>query len=86
MATIPSESLPPRYLASSLGLVMGLGEIIGGVSAPTLAGMASDAYGLQASMLIMGGCAVVGGVLALFLKETAPVKVGAGAVPQPVPG
>ena len=86
MATIPSESLPSRYLASSLGLVMGLGEIIGGVSAPTLAGMASDAYGLQASMLIMGGCALVGGVLALFLKETAPVKVGAGAVPQPVPG
>ena len=41
MATIPAETLPLRYLASATGLVVGLGEIIGGVSAPTVAGRAA---------------------------------------------
>ncbi len=45
MATIPSETVPPHQLATVLGLTMGLGEIIGGVFAPTLAGSAADAYG-----------------------------------------
>lgn len=76
MATIPSETLPARYIATSAGLVMGLGELIGGVSAPSLAGMAADYFGgLQVTMFIMGGCAVVGALLCLFLVETAPVKV-----------
>ena len=77
MGTIPSETIPARYVATSLGLVMGLGEIVGGTTAPTLAGRAADVYGLQAPMFIAAGCALVATVLALFLKETAPVKVGA---------
>ncbi len=76
MGTIPSETLPSRYLATSLGLVVGLGEIIGGVLSPTLAGRAADLYGLQATLLIMGACAVVASLLSLFIKETAPIKVG----------
>lgn len=75
MATIPAETLPPRYIATALGLVMGLGELIGGVSAPSLAGMAADHYGLQVTMLIMGGCAVGGALLSLLLIETAPAKL-----------
>ncbi len=75
MATIPAETLPPRYIATALGLVMGLGELIGGVSAPSLAGMAADHYGLQVTMLIMGGCAVAGALLSLLLVETAPAKL-----------
>jgi MFS family permease len=77
MATIPSETIPARYLATSLGIVMGLGEFIGGTSAPTLAGRAADHYGLQAPMFIAAGCAAVATVLTLFLKETAPIKVAA---------
>lgn len=75
MATIPSETIPVRYIATSLGLVMGIGELIGGVTGPYLAGVAADRYGLQAPMLIATGCTAVATVLALFLKETAPVKV-----------
>jgi hypothetical protein len=51
---------------------MGIGEILGGVAGPTLAGMAADRHGLAAPIIIMIGCALVGTVLALFLKETAP--------------
>jgi MFS family permease len=72
MGTIPSETIPPRMVATGLGLVMGIGEILGGVFSPTLAGMAADRHGAAAPLVIQGACALVGTVLALFLKETAP--------------
>jgi len=79
MATIPAETLPLRYLASATGLVVGLGEIIGGVLSPTLAGRAADLYGLQAPLYIQAGCALLAAVIALGLKETAPVRAARAA-------
>ncbi len=75
MGTVPSETIPARYVATSLGMVVGLGEILGGVSAPAIAGHAADLYGLQAPVMIMAACAIVGTVLALFLRETAPIRL-----------
>ena len=75
MGTIPSETIPTRYVATSLGLVMGLGEILGGVSAPWAAGWAADRYGLRAPIMIEAGCAILGTLLALFLRETAPARL-----------
>ena len=72
MATIPSESVAPHLRASALGLCMGTGELLGGVGAPFLAGLAADHAGLNAPLWIMVGLAVVGGLLALGLHETAP--------------
>jgi fucose permease len=78
MATIPSETIPSRYVATTLGLVMGLGELIGGGLVPWLAGRAADHYGnLAVTMWIASGLAVVATVLTFFLVETAPVKVAA---------
>jgi len=74
MGTVPSETIPARYVATSLGIVVGLGEVLGGVSAPAIAGRAADHYGLQAPLVIMMVCAVVGTLLALFLRETAPIR------------
>lgn len=76
MSTIPSESIPASFVATSVGMVVGLGEVLGGVSGPALAGWAADIYGLSAPLVIQGACAIIGMVLALFLTETAPVKVG----------
>ena len=75
MGTVPSETIPARYVATSLGMTVGLGEILGGVSAPAIAGRAADHYGLQAPVIIMAVCAIVGAVLALFLRETAPIRL-----------
>lgn len=72
MATVPSESVPPHHVATALGLCMGTGEIVGGVLAPSLAGMAADAHGLAAPLWIMTGLTLVGAALALGLHETAP--------------
>jgi MFS family permease len=76
MGTIPSETIPARYIATSLGLVMGLGELLGGVLTPIGAGWAADRYGLRAPVYIEAACALIATVLALFLQETAPAKLG----------
>jgi len=79
MATIPSETIPARYVATAVGLSVGIGEVLGGVSAPAVAGSAADAFGLSAPLLIQAGCALLGALLALALKETAPRRLAAPA-------
>jgi MFS family permease len=75
MATIPSETLPARYLATATGITMGLGEVIGGVFSPTLAGWANDHFHTpNAALWILAGLAVLAGLLGMGLDETAPGK------------
>jgi sugar phosphate permease len=64
-----------------MGIVVGVGEILGGVIGPSLAGWLADntVLKLQAPMLVMTVCALIAGFLSLFLKETAPAKVGTPA-------
>jgi MFS transporter, ACS family, hexuronate transporter len=72
MGTVPSESVAPHHMATALGICMGTGEILGGVLAPSLAGSVADRVGLQAPLWMMFGVTVVGALLALGLRETAP--------------
>ena len=83
MGTIPSETIPARYVATSLGMVMGLGEVLGGVSGPAIAGWAADQYGLRAPIVMMVLCAILGAALALFLRETAPARLRQPLVASP---
>ena len=76
MATVPTESVSPRQVATAMGIVMGLGEVLGGVFGPSLAGGLSDVYGLAAPCWTLVVLAVLGFVAALFLRETAPRIVG----------
>jgi MFS family permease len=75
LATIPSETVPRQYLAQTLGMIMGIGEIIGGFAAPAIAGWSADRFGLQAPFLIAASAALTAGCIAFLLIETAPVKV-----------
>jgi len=75
MATVPSESVDPRHAATALGLTMGSAEILGGVFAPALAGMAADATTLAAPLWIMVGLTIAAGIVAMFLNETAPSQL-----------
>jgi len=72
MATIPAESIPPRYIASVVGLTQGVGEIVGGMLAPLLAGRMADRYSLTAPLVLMTVCAITASLLACFLMETSP--------------
>lgn len=72
MGVIPAESVSPLMAASSMGLIVSIGELVGGVGGPAIAGRLADMYSLQYPMYIIAGLAFTGGVLSLFLKETAP--------------
>lgn len=73
MATIPSETVPKTMIATALGLIMGIGEIVGGCIVPFVAGFLADSYGLVIVMWIAAFGALVAGILACFLDETAPI-------------
>jgi predicted MFS family arabinose efflux permease len=72
MATIPSESVDPRLTATLTGVVMGTGEVLGGVLSPFFAGALADVYGLTAPLWLMLGLTIVAGLCALGLVESAP--------------
>ncbi len=76
MATVPSETLPPSVLATALGVVMGTGELFGGVMAPTVAGWSADRYGLKIPLLAELACTLIASALAMLLTETAPARCG----------
>jgi MFS family permease len=84
MGTIPSETIPARYVATALGMVMGLGEVLGGVGSPAIAGWAADRYGLELPLMMQAGCALIAAVLAIFLVETAPARLAMRAPAAPV--
>jgi sugar phosphate permease len=79
MGVIPSETVPRALAASSMGLVVGAGEIVGGVLSPTISGWIADETSLAAHMFVMMVCATCGGLLSLLLRETAPGKIRAAA-------
>jgi hypothetical protein len=59
-------------VTSAIGLAMGTAELLGGVVAPSIAGRAADAFGLAAPLWLCLGFALLAGMLALMLEETAP--------------
>jgi MFS transporter, ACS family, hexuronate transporter len=71
MGTIPSETVSARHMTTAMAIIMGAGEVVGGV-APAIAGWAADLTSLAAPLWIMTGLCVAGGILALALNETAP--------------
>jgi predicted MFS family arabinose efflux permease len=75
MATVPSESVDPRFAATVLGLCMGTGEVLGGVFAPFVAGFIADRTSLAAPLWLRAGLAIVAGLTALGLRETAPSQL-----------
>lgn len=70
---LTTEAVPPGLMSTATGLVVGVGEVFGGGIAPAMAGFVAQNFGIQYTLhLAMGGLAV-GVVIALMLRETAPV-------------
>ena len=61
-------------VASVAGLVIGAGEVFGGGIAPAIAGRIAASSGIQHVFTFTIASLIVGFVVALFLKETAPRK------------
>jgi MFS family permease len=67
---IPAETVPLRQLGTASGFIPGMGELVGSVCGPLIAGWAADRTGPAAPFLIMAGCSLAATLLALGLKET----------------
>jgi MFS transporter, ACS family, hexuronate transporter len=74
MGVIPGESMPRKYAATAMGLVVGVGEVAGGYGLVTLAGWVADLTQQSTAVLLMAASGAIGCVLCFFLVETAPVK------------
>jgi fucose permease len=72
MATIPAETVPPRLIATVLGVTMGAAEIVGGVFGPMASGVIADRFGLRATLWVLVTLTIAMALLALALTETAP--------------
>lgn len=76
MSVIPAESVRPAVAGLAVGLPVGIGEFVGGFLNPVITGAVADQYGLASALFISSGGALVATFFALFLKESAPSKVG----------
>lgn len=72
---IAAESAPAGLVASSIGLVVGAGEIFGGGIAPVLSGIVAERYGIQNIFYLSLVGTSIGVVISFFIKETAPRKI-----------
>ncbi|MBT2186768.1 MFS transporter [Sphingobium nicotianae] len=73
---VAAEAAPVGMVASAAGLVIGAGEIFGGGVAPVIAGRIAASSGIQHVFGFTIASLVLGFVIALFLRETAPRKTG----------
>jgi predicted MFS family arabinose efflux permease len=72
---IATEAAPVGRISTTAGLIIGTGEIFGGGLALVVAGIVISAYGIPAMLYLALGGLVLGGILMLWLKETAPRRV-----------
>jgi predicted MFS family arabinose efflux permease len=74
MGVIPNETIGPRQAATAMGLIVCIGEVLGGFGITTAAGHLADETTLATPFLVMAACAGVGGLLCLPLVETVPSR------------
>jgi MFS family permease len=79
---IATESAPVGLVSAGIGIVVGAGEIFGGGLALGVAGAIVNAYGLPSMLTVALVGVAVGIIVTLFLKETAPTKVGTKTAPH----
>ena len=76
LVLVPTESVPPQFAATAIGLATLTAEIFGATLAPALAGAVAQYHGLGATMWMSAGGAALVFVATLFLKETFLAKAG----------
>ena len=76
---VAAEAAPAGMVASVAGLVIGAGEIFGGGVAPVIGGYLADNYGLQYTLYFALSGQLLGILIALMLKETAPRRMKGGS-------
>lgn len=68
-AVIPSEAVPERLKAKAIGLITAVGEIVGGVIVPAVAGVLSDKIDPSAFLWVSASLAVLGLFFVMKLQD-----------------
>jgi MFS family permease len=69
---IATEAAPMGQISTAAGIIIGAGEIFGGGVAPIIAGGIAKNYGIQFVPYVALGGLLLGILVSLFLRETAP--------------
>ena len=70
LVLVPTESVPPQFRATSIGMATLVGEVMGATLAPTLAGGLAEKYGLAVTMWLAAAGSAVVVCATLLLRET----------------
>jgi predicted MFS family arabinose efflux permease len=71
MVLVPTESVPPQYAATSIGLATLTGELFGATGAPILGGAFAERYGLGITLWMSAAGTALIFLVALLVKQTA---------------
>lgn len=82
---IAAEAAPLGLISSTTGIIVGSGEIFGGGIAPAIAGRVAQSYGIQHTLTMALIALIIGVVVTLFLRETAPRRAAALGAPVSTP-
>jgi predicted MFS family arabinose efflux permease len=72
---VAAEAAPPGMMSTASGVIIGVGEIVGGGLALVIAGMVITRFGIEYMLYLALGGLLAGTVLMLFLNETAPRRM-----------
>jgi MFS family permease len=79
LVLVPTETVPGRFAATSIGLATLVGEIFGATAAPVIAGALAEKHGLGLTMWMSAAGSALVFLAALLLRETrARPSVAAG--------
>jgi predicted MFS family arabinose efflux permease len=67
---IAAESVPPALMTTASGLVIAVGELLGGGLAPIIGGQVAERFGIEHILWLPVAMMAVGVVLSAFLRET----------------
>jgi len=76
LVLVPTESVPPRFRATSIGMATLVGEVMGATVAPTVAGALAERYGLGLTMWLAAAGSGVVVVATLLLRESRTPALG----------
>jgi len=71
LVLVPTESVPPQFRATSIGMATLVGEVMGATVAPTVAGALAERYGLGLTLWLAAAGSAVVVAATLLLRETA---------------
>lgn len=70
-----AETVPPRLMATASGVVIAVGEIIGGGVAPIAAGLFAERFGIDHLLWLPMAAIVLGFFMSFALSETLPSRL-----------